>query len=146
MENESSYTRASEFCPHPEYYHSPDSEATEDEVSDFIAGLVRLIQPEYVVETGTYHGDTTIRIASALFDNGHGRISSIEKDVDAYNTAKSSQPWDLTYSLVTLFNMNTMDFVPEQDIDFTFFDSWQEGRREEFLRYRSLGFIKPGAI
>lgn len=51
---ESRWTPARDWCPHPEYWHSPDSEATEVEVSEFIGSLVRLIQPEFVLEIGSY--------------------------------------------------------------------------------------------
>lgn len=140
---ESRYTPSSKFCPHPEYYHSPDSEATEEEVSEFIGALVRIIQPEYVVETGTYHGHTTHHISMALWVNGHGRVDSIENNGNEYEWAKNYLG---VRENVRLIHGNTMDFVPEQEIDFAFFDSWQEGRHEEFLRYHGLGFIKPGTI
>jgi predicted O-methyltransferase YrrM len=139
---EERFTRASSFCPRPEYWHSPDSEATEIEVSKFLGSLVRLIQPEFVVETGTYHGHTTAQIGKALRENGHGRVVSIEKDRLAYEEAMNYY-YD---SSVTIIHMNTMDYVPPQDIDFAFFDSWQEGRHEEFKRFYDMGRLKSGSI
>lgn len=141
---EERFTAPSAFCPNPEYWHSPDSEATESEVTDFIGSLVGMIQPEFVLETGTYHGHTAGAIGAALWNNGHGELVSIEKDKLAYEEACRS--WASTYPCVTLLNMNTMDYIPPRNIDFGFFDSWQEGRHEEFLRYHGLGFIKPEAI
>jgi predicted O-methyltransferase YrrM len=140
---ESRFTPSREFCRNPEYWHSPDSEATEEEVSEFIGALVTLVQPEFVLETGTYRGHTTLEIGRALLRNGHGKGVSIEN---------SPRP-DVVYSNftdiiipVTLLTMNTMDYVPDQDIDLAFFDSWQEGRHLEFHRYRDFGRLKPGAI
>jgi len=129
---------------HPEYWHSPDSEATEMEVTGFLGALVTMIQPEYVVETGTYHGHTAAAIGAALYVNGHGRLVSIENNGEHYEEALHTlDGWNYPVKLV---HGNTMDFVPEQNIDFAFFDSWQEGRIEEYTRFYSLGFLKPGAI
>jgi len=139
---ESRFTVPTGFCPHPEYWHSPDAEGTEREVSYFIAALVTMLQPEFVLETGTWHGHTTALISEAIYKNGHGKFVSIEKDRGTYEEAQRYFYWPGT----ELLNMNTMDYTPEQNIDFAFFDSWQEGRHEEFLLYHGLGFLKPGAI
>jgi predicted O-methyltransferase YrrM len=149
METEDRFTKPTNFCPHPEYWHSPDSEATEIEVSQFIGSLVRVIQPEFVLETGTYHGHTAFEIAGALSKNGHGEVHSIEANTKNFNQAKLnldhySQWEDLTP--LTIFHMNTMKYTPPKKIDFAFFDSWQEGRHEEFLRYHAMGKLLPGAI
>ena len=142
---ESRFTPSSYFCPHPEYYHSPDSEATEWEVSEFIGALVRIVQPEYVVETGTYHGHTSLEIAAALHDNGHGHLVTIESNQNEYEQARGYLG---TYvdSWVTTIHGNTMDFIPQKPIDLAFFDSWQEGRHEEFLRYHGMGMLPRDAI
>lgn len=145
MTTEERFTRASNFCPHPEYWHSPDSEATETEVTKFLGALVRLIQPEFVVETGTYHGHTALEIGIALYANGHGRLTSIEKDGLAYKEALQTFK-DASYLPVSLIHGNTMDYVPNQDINFAFFDSWQEGRHLEFRRFHDMGRLKPGTI
>jgi predicted O-methyltransferase YrrM len=142
---ESRFTPARPWCLHPEYWHSPDSEATEMEVTEFLGALVRMIQPEYVVETGTYHGHTALEIGLALRDNGHGRLVTIEANTECYETAFANLEGGANLP-VTLIHGNTMDFVPEQDIDFAFFDSWQEGRILEFNRFYRLGKLKRGAI
>lgn len=45
---------------------SHDVNASEYELGDFMYGLVRLVKPGMVLETGCYMGDTTIEIARAL--------------------------------------------------------------------------------
>lgn len=145
------FTPAGDFCPHPEYWHSPDSEATETEVSEFIGALVGMIKPEFVLETGTYHGHTTYQIGLALRDNGRGQVVSIDSDRNAVATAQKniaffeslSEEPDLP---ITILHMNSMDYVPPLPIDFAFFDSWQEGRHEEFQRFWKMGLLKPNAI
>jgi predicted O-methyltransferase YrrM len=141
------FTPSRDFCPHPEYWHSPDSEATETEVSEFIGSLVRLVQPEFVVETGAYKGHTTIEINYALNLNGHGRGVSVEADSILADEARRrvANRFGGNPRMVVI-NVNSMEYEPVQDIDLAFFDSWQEGRHLEFLRYYSMGRIKPGAI
>lgn len=143
---ENRYTPPNDFCPHPEYWHSPDSEATENEISYLVGHLIRAIQPEFVLETGTYHGHTTREIGLALRDNGHGKLVSIEKDTAEYNVARAYVFGYYNNIPATLLNMNSMDYVPEQNIDFAFFDSWQEGRVEEFMRFYEMDRIKVGTI
>lgn len=147
---ESRFTPSRDWCKHPEYWHSPDSEATEIEVSEFIGSLVRLIQPEYVVETGTYHGHTTYQIGAALEDNGHGRLVSVDNDraalAEAFKNIAEMEGFRENPLPVTILDANSMEFIPDQDIDFAFFDSWQEGRIEEYTRFYSMGRLKPGTI
>jgi predicted O-methyltransferase YrrM len=45
--------------------------------------LVRAVQPEHVIETGTQHGLGSCVIAAALLRNGHGRLTTIDIDPEA---------------------------------------------------------------
>jgi hypothetical protein len=45
--------------------------------------LVRAIQPEHVVETGTHLGLGSCAIAAALLRNGHGRLTTIDIEPEA---------------------------------------------------------------
>jgi predicted O-methyltransferase YrrM len=148
-EIESRFTLPREFCPNPEFWHSKDSESTEDEVTELVAAFVRALQPNFVLETGTAFGYTSMAIGKALATNGHGRLVTLEKNADMWYAAKA---WLDDYELVVghlpieMLHMNSMEYeVPENTwIDFAFFDSWQEGRAEEFLRYRP--YMKSGII
>lgn len=82
------FTPTAEY-PHPEWWKARDGEASEEEVGDFLYGLVRLVQPECVVETGCYLGDTSLRIAQALKANGHGWLHTC--DIDAERVQSVSQ-------------------------------------------------------
>jgi predicted O-methyltransferase YrrM len=148
-ELESRFTPANQFCAHPEYWTSLDQDSTENEVSEMLAGLVRAIQPEYVVETGTAYGVTTMLLGAALKQNGHGRLVSLDTDGQMIENARKGvrEFENLIGDIpVEIRQQNSMDFVPDQDIDFAFFDSWQEGRHLEYSRYKELGRIKSGTI
>lgn len=45
--------------------------------------LVRAVQPDHVIETGTHLGLGSCAIAAALLRNGHGRLTTIDIDPDA---------------------------------------------------------------
>ena len=65
---ESRFTPARDWCPHPEYWHSPDSEATEIEVSEFIGGLSLAMSLEA----------TALDISNAIFP--HPTLSEVIKE------------------------------------------------------------------
>lgn len=130
MRQESSFTRPSEFCPHPERWHANDEQATEIEVSEMIAGLVRALQPDFCLETGTYDGQTTEAIGQALLKNGQGYLVSCEVNMPAVRAAKrrcQGLP-------VTIYNVSSHVYTPPQPIDFALFDS-DIRRADEFRRY-----------
>jgi len=145
---ESRFTSPSSFCPWPEYWHSPDENSTEDEVSQLVAAFVRALQPEFVLETGTAYGFTTYRIGIALLVNGHGKVVSVDSDAKMVELAKAYISHQLPSGQFPgeVLHQNSMEYTPPQDIDFAFFDSWQEGRALEFRRFYDMGFIKPGTI
>lgn len=144
---ESRFTPPREWCKHPEYWHSPDSEATEREVSEFIGSLIQLIQPEFVLETGSYKGHTTLEMAYALHQNGHGRGVSLESDKGLADEAQRQLENRMgEYNRMQVIHVNSMEYEPIENIDFAFFDSWQEGRHLEFRRFYDMGKLPSGAI
>src|SRR5260370_5512937 len=70
------YHRPTPECPHPERWHMYDSMTAEVEVLDFLKSLVTTVKPELVVETGTFSGLSTLRIAEGLEPNGFGCVST----------------------------------------------------------------------
>jgi len=82
MRTELDYIQPTEDCQHPELWSARDGEASEYEVGDLLYGLIRIIKPGVVVETGCYLGDTTARMGEALRDNKHGRLHSCDLDIE----------------------------------------------------------------
>lgn len=64
---------------------------TEPEVSRLLAAHVRWLKPRLVIETGTFHADTTSVMYEALVENASegfpGELRSYETDPDAHVTA-----------------------------------------------------------
>lgn len=61
-------------------WESADSLVSQEEVGDFLYGLVRLYKPLKVLETGCYKGAMTKRIGEALKKNGCGKLLSCDTD------------------------------------------------------------------
>ena len=80
--SEATWTQPRPDCPNPGRWHSTDNQSTEIEVTELIAGFVRALQPDYVIETGSCIGQTSHAIGLALRDNGHGRLDTMETDPD----------------------------------------------------------------
>lgn len=142
MHPESDFTAPHQFAPHPEWWHSHDSEATEEEVGILIQGLIRALQPEFVVETGAHVGRTTVKIAEALHANGHGYGIALEVDAGRAAEARRAVQAPLLGSWVGVYEMSSLDFTPEQPIDFLFCDSLYELRPLEIKRFRP--WLIPG--
>lgn len=137
---ESRFTKPRPDCPHPEYWSSTDDDSTEIEVSELVGGLVRGLQPNFCVETGTAWGQTTETIGQALRANGRGHLVTLE--VDAERVRYSQRRCDGLP--VTVLQQSSMTWTPSEQIDFAWFDSLFPLRAAEFRRY--LPHMRRGAI
>lgn len=131
MPLESRWTRPSRWCPAPERWTAPDDQGTEHEVSVLIAALVRALQPDIVVETGTHLGATAVLIGQALLENGHGTLHTIEVDPALHDRAR-----ERTARLPVVHHLgSSLEFDPPGPIDFAWFDSLLHLRWPEFMAY-----------
>jgi predicted O-methyltransferase YrrM len=74
------YTPPTPECPQPQLWRMLDSQTTEVEVLEFLKTLVTTLKPKLVVETGTFLGHATIKVAEGLKENGFGKVITIEFD------------------------------------------------------------------
>ena len=81
------YTPATEECPQPQLWSMLDSQTTELEVLDFLKTLVTTVKPKLIVETGTFLGYGTAKLAEGARQNGFGRVITIEFDPDIHAKA-----------------------------------------------------------
>jgi predicted O-methyltransferase YrrM len=137
---ESRFTAARDFCPHPEYWHSDDGDSTEHEVIELVAALVRALQPELVLETGSGFGASSYAIGEALKRNGHGRLVTLENDLARFQAAEAR----CRGLPVQVVPTKSLDYTPDGQIGFAWFDSSFPDRPREFLRFRP--WMQPGII
>jgi len=130
---EGRFTPPSKECPNPDWWTSEDDQATEDQVLDGLYGLVRLLQPQFVLETGSHLGFGTLRIAQAIDLNGHGTLLSVENDHLLFAEAKKKVKH---FPFVRMRLCDSLELEIDQPIDFAWFDSgpgWL--RYQEFERF-----------
>ncbi len=112
-----------------------DSLSAELEVLDFLMALVVAVKPETVVETGTFLGISTTRIAEGLRENGFGRVITCESDAKVFAAARERfaesglSPW------IESRNESSLAIKIEGRIDLLFCDSEQSLREQEVRRF-----------
>jgi predicted O-methyltransferase YrrM len=137
---ESTWTAPRPDCPHPEWWHSSDDHSTEHEVTDLVAGLIRALQPELVVETGTCWGQTAEQIGHALLANGHGHLVTLEPDPEKAAASRSR----CAGLPVTVLEQESLTWTPTGPVGFAWFDSLFELRAAEFRHY--LPWLRAGTV
>jgi len=127
-------------CRHPTRYSSVDKYATEDQVTRLIAAFVTALQPDYVLETGAYHGHTSEAIGMALARAGQGRLDTLEVNEERARIAQARVA-DLP---VTVHAISTAKFTPDGVIDLAFIDEAIPERGRTLQRYRQ--YFRPGSV
>jgi hypothetical protein len=137
---EDRWTPPNDWQPHPEHWHSDDAYATELEVTELAAAFVRALQPELVLETGTWTGQTAEAIGVALVANGHGHLYSLE--TDEAMAGKAAQRCEGLP--VTVVHGDSLSWSPPGEIGFAWLDSETGIRHLELQRFAR--WMEPGAV
>ena len=128
---ESTFTSPSSHCPNPELWSATDNQSTELEVTNLIAAFVVALRPKFVIETGTCEGNTAHAIGTALRAAGRGRLVTLEVDP---NRIASATP-RMAGLPVEIRRQSSLEYTPDEPVDFAFFDSEVPLRPLEFERY-----------
>ncbi len=137
---ESVFTSATSICPHPEYWTASDDASTEIEVSELLSGLIRGLQPDFCIETGTAWGQSAESIGIALQKNGHGKLVSLEVDKECVDFSKAR----CKGLPVDILCMSSTEYTPNTTIDFLFLDSTFPLRVDEFKNFKK--WMRVGSI
>lgn len=129
------YSRATPECPHPERWKMYDAMAAEVEVLDFLKTLVTTIKPERVVETGTFLGSSTLRIAEGLRENGLGCVITCEADPKVFEQARKRFLASGLSEWIELRNESSLEMKVEGRIDLLYCDSDLPLREQEVRRF-----------
>jgi prolipoprotein diacylglyceryl transferase len=129
------YHRPTPECPHPERWHMYDSMSAEVEVLDFLKAVVTTIKPEVVVETGTFSGLSTLRIAEGLKENGVGRVITCEWDKKVYEAAKKRFAESGLGKWIEARNESSLEMEVPGRIDMLFCDSDVPLREQEVRKF-----------
>jgi predicted O-methyltransferase YrrM len=118
---------------------APDEMASENEVGDFLYGVVRLLKPRIILETGYYRGASTRRLAEGIVANGHGGwVQSCDTDASIFNGKDR-----INGNRFTVFN-RTGEWLASMvaDVDLAFLDSSGDRLAEaKALRMKPWGIV-----
>jgi prolipoprotein diacylglyceryl transferase len=138
------YHKPTPECPHPERWHMYDSMSAEVEVLDFLKAIVTTLKPELVVETGTFSGLSTLKIAEGLRANGVGRVITCEFDPKVFAAAEKRfaasnlKPW------IEARNVSSLEMKVNGRIDLLFCDSDAPIREQEVRHF--LPQLNPNGV
>jgi len=118
----------------------------EIDVGEFLYGLVRMMKPDHILETGTGTGISAAYMALALKENARGTLSTIEVDEGHVKEAKALFTTLGIGSFVTVYFQKIEDFNPPASFQFDilFLDSEPHLRFAELLKFWKN--LKPGGI
>lgn len=124
---------------HGKQWNELDGTAAEMEMGEVLFGLVRMLKPELVVETGTYVGSTARWLGFACRDNLFGRVVSCEINermhIQTVVNYRATEPIPVELRLCS-----SLDLPELRAADFVFSDSAQELRAQEYE------LVKPGCV
>ena len=129
------YHKPTPECPNPERWHMYDSMTAEAEVLDFLKMLVTTVKPELVVETGTFSGLSTLRIAEGLQENGFGRVITCEYDAAVFAAAKKRFDSSSVAQWIDARNESSLEMKIDGRIDLLFCDSDTAIREKEVRHF-----------
>ena len=128
------YTPATPECPQPELWHMLDSQSTEVEVLDLLQSLVIALKPKVIVETGTFLGHGTPKLAEGARANGFGKVITVEFDPAIRERALARFESMGLSSWIESRLESSLDTVIDGTIDFLFSDSHLANREAEIRR------------
>ncbi|MGC9945944.1 MAG: class I SAM-dependent methyltransferase [Bryobacteraceae bacterium] len=128
------YTLATPECPRPELWKMLDSQTTEVEVLDFLKTLVTTVKPRLIVETGTFLGHGTVKLAEGLKENGFGKVVTIE--IDSGIRARAAERFAACGLAAWIESRleSSLETNIEGTIDLLFSDSHMANREAEIRR------------
>ena len=128
------YTPATPECPRPELWSMLDSQTTEVEVLDFLKTLVTTVKPKLIVETGTFLGHGTVKLAEGARENGFGRVITVEFDPDIRQRALARFEAAGLSSWIESRLESSLETVIDGTVDLLYSDSHLANREAEIRR------------
>jgi len=129
-------------------YSAADGGSTEYEILNWLYANVRLLKPEYILETGSWEGLGTVALAHACKMNGFGKVITIENNpkqcVKVESMIEENNLKD--YAVVECFDSLHYLSITNYKFDLGFFDSATEIRPKECEICFNRNIIKNLAV
>lgn len=128
----------------PDRWTSSTGKGTEHQVITLLAALVEALQPDAVLETGTWTGDATLAMAQTLAPMRHDpHLWSLEINAEVADAARKR----LAGLPVTVVTVDAAEWEPPKGVlfDFAFFDTdGKASLAQQAERY--LPWMRPHSI
>jgi predicted O-methyltransferase YrrM len=118
----------------------------EAEVGEYLYGLLRVLKPEWVLETGSHVGIGASYLGSALKQNKKGHLDTIEFLPELHKQAKERVERLGLNNYVTCHFGDVKDFTPQEGrvYDFILLDTEPQTRFAEFEKF--YPYLKDGGF
>lgn len=128
------------------HYLMFDDGGVELEVGEFLYGLVRVLKPNRILETGTYTGISAMYMAQGLKDNGFGTMDSLE--IDLTHIVRATELWKRVGvdPFVRSLHVDSKNYILNENdkIDILFLDSEPGLRFDELVKF--YPYVNPGGF
>jgi tRNA A58 N-methylase Trm61 len=125
-------------------YSMYNTGGVECEVGEFLYGLVRMMKPELILETGTHRGIGAAYLGEALRANDHGKLITLEFIEELWRiSALLINQLGLDH-FVTPILADVTTYNLEESVDILFLDTEPNLRFAELIRFWDK--LKPGGI
>lgn len=121
-----------------------DDGSAEVEVLEFLYSLVRIVKPEFVLETGSYWGWSGAYMALGLRDNGKGFLDTIEFAKENLDKAKALWNKLSLDFFIHASEIPSLDFSTVKKYELVLLDTEPQLRFQELERFWDN--IVPGGI
>lgn len=127
-------------------YSMFNSGSVEVEVGEFLYGLVRVLKPTHILDTGTHYGVSAAYMGQALVDNGlGGDVTSLEHDPFYHKQAQDLWNNLGLFNTITGLLQSSADHAPKWTYDLMLLDTEPNLRFNELVRFfpylREGGFV-----
>ena len=113
-----------------------DAGGVEIEVGEFLYGLVRIVKPNRILETGTRYGISAAFMALGLIENGRGRLTTVE--VEPSNVIQAKQLFNKAElaGVIDLVRERVENWDPgDAQYDMIFLDTELQFRFGDMIRF-----------
>jgi len=138
------YAKHPEASPGNHGFSMFDSGSAEIEVGEFLHALVRLIKPDRILETGTYHGVASSYMAAALEENNKGAVVTVERSPQRIQSAATLHTALGIRHRVIQVQSDSLKFRESACYDLALLDSEPHFRFDEFVRF--IPQVRPGGF
>jgi predicted O-methyltransferase YrrM len=137
-----------EYDPDMRGYASFNDAGIEAETGEFLYGMVRVLKPTRILETGTHFGIGASYMGMGLKDNNHGVLETFEFLPEIRKVAiERFQKMFLSPKWITSYLMDAKDFIPEfpdKPYKLILLDTEPQTRFAELIKF--YPYLAPGGF